>query len=508
MQKLLSFLFLICFLTSCATLPADRDISGVWVDEQGLIYCLDKDGTLGLPGQEAISGLTWRLNHETLQLATLDAPSSAPSIRTLTLKSSPARTLELAHSDGYHETWTRSNIKVERLEGRLFYRERIALPPKVMLEVQLYPPHGGARPLAMTLRPVTGGDLSFRLYYLPQTTPAEVRLSAAILLNSEALFFTDADQQISLNNQPEILLRQARSGEYQLAALAIPARYKGALPPPGKGEVELFLEDHDIALLRSPQGLTLASWLEKERNRVIEIARGELPPLRITRNSEGGDITLSGLDSSNSITLSPVPNLALPNNALFLEGELRQVDGKPVFAECTSLRDLPVDASSRGYAQLHALAGKGESTVVLEGNLRGGFLDVQKVFQVHKGAVCSTGQYASAPLTGTYWRLRELNGKAVQSFPGQNEPHLIFADKGRASGSDGCNNYFMNWKRNGQKLNFSEGGTTLRLCLHGEEQAREMHKMLSSVDSWNISGSKLELRSSKHVTAVFEAVDM
>lgn len=508
MPKILLFLLSAFLLTSCALPAADHDISGVWVDEEGAIYCLDEDGSLGLPGQTALSGISWRLNRESLQLVSLDAPGSEPAVRTLTLKSSSSRSMNLLDRDGHQETWTRSNVKVGRLEGRLFYRERLALPPEFTLDVQLYPLRGGSRPLAMTLKPTRNGDLSFRVYYLSQTVTPDVRLSAALLLGAEVLFFTESDQEISLKSRPEVLLRQAEPGERQLAALKIPAHYRGKMPHPQKGEVELFLEAHGMALLRSPEGLALGTWLEKERNRVIEIARGEQPPLRLTRNSEGGDLALSGFYDSRTLTLSPARDMSLPKDALFLEGELRRVDGKTVFAECASLRDLPVDTSSKGYAQLNALAGKGDATVILEGSLRKGRLDVQKVFQVLKGGVCSTGQYASAPLVGTYWRLRELHGKPVQAFPGQSEPHLIFADKGKASGSDGCNNFFMNWERSGQELDFSEGGATLRLCPHGEEQARDMHSMFSEVTSWNISGSKLELRSPKGVAAVFEAVDL
>ena len=503
MHKILTLLLLALLLASCNTaLNGDHDISGVWTDDRGNIYCLDKDGILGLPGQASISGVTWRMSHGVLQLTTMDAPGSAPSTRTLTLKSSGPRTLELMDTDGHKETWKRSSVHVGRLEGRLFYRERIALPPQVTLDVQLYPLRGGTSPVAMTLTPRSSHEgLNFRIYYLTQTVTDEMRLSAAILLDTEALFVTDTDQTISMQSQPSVMLRQALPGEYQLPSLKIPARYKG-------DQVELFLEDHGIALLRGPSGITLGTWMEKERNRIIEIARGELPPLRVARNSEEGNIVLTGLTGSRPMTLSPDPSLIWPDTSLFLEGELHNVDGKTVFSECNSLRDLSVAASSKGYSQLNALADKGSATVVIEGRLHDGVLDVRKVFQVHKGGICTTGQYASAPLTGTYWRLRELDGELIQTFPDQPEPHLILSEKDKASGSDGCNNFFMEWKRNGQELTFTEGGTTLRLCPQGSEQSQAMHEMFSEVNAWNISGSKLELRTDKGVAAVFEAVDM
>ena len=66
----------------------------------------------------------------------------------------------------------------------------------------------------------------------------------------------------------------------------------------------------------------------------------------------------------------------------------------------------------------------------------------------------------------------------------------------------------MSWQRKDNSMTFSEGGSTLRLCPQGEEQARAMHEMFSKVDEWNINGSMLELRSDNSIVAVLEAVDM
>ena len=66
----------------------------------------------------------------------------------------------------------------------------------------------------------------------------------------------------------------------------------------------------------------------------------------------------------------------------------------------------------------------------------------------------------------------------------------------------------MEWKRKDQGMSFSNGGSTLRLCPQGEEQARAIHAMFARVDEWNINGSMLELRSKNSIVAVFEAVEM
>ena len=116
-------------------------------------------------------------------------------------------------------------------------------------------------------------------------------------------------------------------------------------------------------------------------------------------------------------------------------------------------------------------------------------------------------QKKDLPLQGTYWRLKELGGKPAESFEGQPEAHLILRE-GEASGSDGCNNFFMSWEASGKSIHFAPGGATLRLCPKGEEQAQNMLQMFPKVKEWSISGSELELRTEDSMTAVFEAVEM
>ena len=272
--------------------------------------------------------------------------------------------------------------------------------------------------------------------------------------------------------------------------------------------VHLYLEEDGLALLTQDgdRNQYMGTWMEKDRNRTIEITRGVLKPVTATREA-GGGLLLSGL-SSKMVQLQPA-DLPWPSKGFLLEGEIRNQGGRPVFSECNSQRDIPLLTSGKGYAQLnHIMQENGNASVVLEGRMQGNGLEASNVFLVKKGGVCSTENYASAPLLQTYWRMREINGKAVEQFPDQPEPHLILRDNGQASGSDGCNNFFMNWKRNGQEMTFSGGGSTLRLCPQGEKQSRAIHEMFAGVDEWNITGSMLELRSKNSITAVFEAVEM
>ena len=61
---LLSFFCSLLLISCVATSGTPGDISGAWVDDEERLYFLDEDGTLGLPGQTPLSGVSWKLEHE------------------------------------------------------------------------------------------------------------------------------------------------------------------------------------------------------------------------------------------------------------------------------------------------------------------------------------------------------------------------------------------------------------------------------------------------------------
>lgn len=510
MRNILLFFFCSLLLVSCvASSGTPGDISGAWVDEQERLYFLDEDGSLGIPDRTALSGVSWSLENGVLTLATMDSPGGDVREQKLILRQARAGRLEFTDTDGSTVVWKKSRAKVGRLDGTLFYRERMALPPEVIISVQLYPLHSPI-PVANSIMPSSGnGRLFFHVYYLEQTVSGPVRLTASILHSGETLFATQSDEIISIPATPDVLLYRTMPGEHQLPPLVPPLSYKGEVKSSGRNiTVHLYLEDGGLALLTQDgdRNQYMGTWMEKDRNRTIEITRGSLKPVTATREA-GGNLLLNGL-LSQPIELKKA-DIPWPSKGFLLEGELRKQDGRPVFSECNSQRDIPIQPSGRGYDQLSQIMKEnGNASVVLEGRMQDGHLEASNVFLVQKGGVCSTENYASAPLLQTYWRLRELNGNPVKLFPDQPEPHLILRDNGQASGSDGCNNFFMNWQRKDEDISFSAGGSTLRLCPQGEDQARNIHKMFSEADEWDINGSMLELRSKNSIVAVFEAVKM
>jgi len=299
---------------------------GLWVDKEGRLYALDADGVLGLPGQTE-DGVKWNFDGQALELHTLSAPGENEAVKVLTLRRKNLFSIEFSDAGGNSVVWKRSRKNVKRLEGTLFYRERMMLPPEVNVRVSLAPLNGGRE--YHSLRPVNGQDqLSFRLHYLADAFEDSGLLSACVFYGRDPLFATQSPVRVKLEESPSVLLHHA--------------------------------------VLRS----------------------------------------------------------------------------------------------------------------------------------------------APSSLTGTYWRLSELEGARAEHFAQQPEAHLILKEKGQAVGSDGCNNFFMTWTEEEGKLSFTPGGATLRLCPKGEEQALRLHQIFPVVDSWQIKDNTLELYSRGSVAAVFEAVEM
>ena len=333
MTKITAFfsLLLMFCLSACMTAGEAMDterLYGLWQNEKGQFFCLEENGTLCLPRNGAASGLSWDFDGAVLTLLTAKAPGEEASPQKLFLQKRGLWGLEFLDEEGRKVKWSRSFKKAKHLEGTLFFRERIMLPPEVTLAVRLLAEDGAVAGQSISL--LSGREeLAFRICFLASDLKDTAGIEASVFYGKEALFTAPEGSQVSLNERPSVLLHHA-----------VPSR----------------------------------------------------------------------------------------------EQEL--------------------------------------------------------------------------PLKGTYWRLKELDGKPAENFADQPEVHLILREKGEATGSDGCNNFFMGWESSDRNISFTPGGATLRLCPNGEEQARKMLQMFPAVKAWNISGGQLELRTEDSIAAVFEAVEM
>lgn len=512
----LAGLLLAFTLSACAGLEASRaeswpgGLEGTWVDENGVLYCLDEGGALGLPGQSSRAGISWSEEGGKIRLHILEAPGTQPEEHLLTIRGKSSGSMRLSEG-GEVTVWKRSRARVGRLDGKLDPGKGLAVPPRSTVSVRLY--RGNSTlPVATAAALVEAGKpLDFRVWYLDQTLVGRVSAEAAVYRGADMVFASDGVGTDIPRSDPLLLpLHPAGPGDMPMAQLHVPARFEGVMKGYGpRSVVRLYLEEGGFALLTDSGSSSqyAGSWMETNHGRTLEITRGSLKPVTAARTA-GGGLFLSGL-SSHGVELRRNDLIPWPKDSFLIEGEIASLDGKPVFRECNSLRNLAVMPSSRGYGDLNGiLRSARQASVTVEGSIGDDGINVAGVVVLDRGGICSVENYKSVPLGGTYWRLRELDGRRIKSRKGSPDPHILLNARGKAVGSDGCNNFFLEWKMDGTAITFRPGRTTLMVCPGDNDASRSLTSTLPQVDNWNISGSRLELRTKKSLRAVFEAVEM
>lgn len=520
------------------SVPTRDALVGVWQNERGAHFCLDADGVLGLPGQTARSGLTWSLRGDVLTLRTLDMPGGQPLEERLGVERVGSSRLELRAADGARVIWRKSRDAVGRFDGTLTYRERMALPPNVVVSTQLFV-RGSDVPVASALAVESGqGVLPFRLHYLTRNLGGsdEALLRAAISYETESLFVTPTLVPVRLDQSPEVLLQRTMPGEGEPAPLTAPAQFRGVTKgADGTVTLTLYLEPDGLYLLHkedtAPDREDLVSvgrWRQIDRNHTVQLVHGADEPLSAALRPAGSLLLITPDVPRGEMELRPTVQ-PLPNHPFRVLGLFSMKDGLASLTECSSGLDFAVQTQGADFPALRSAYDRGVKRpgepllVVCEGTVRhrdgavprvgsgGGpeddmhLLEITRFVEARPGQSCAE-PYASSPLMQTYWRLMSLDGRPARAFPEQAEPHLILREEGQATGSDGCNNFFMQWKSSGASLRFTPGGTTLMMCPQGDEQARAFKEALADVDAWSITGSVLELRKDGKPVATFEAV--
>ena len=112
----------------------------------------------------------------------------------------------------------------------------------------------------------------------------------------------------------------------------------------------------------------------------------------------------------------------------------------------------------------------------------------------------------SAQLENTYWKLIEVNAKAVSVSPKRREAHLLFKPNGnKLQGFGGCNRIIGGYERKGDSIRF-KASSTMMACVDGMDTEQEFLKALEAATSFKLSGEELELYDNDRLLARFRAV--
>lgn len=117
--------------------------------------------------------------------------------------------------------------------------------------------------------------------------------------------------------------------------------------------------------------------------------------------------------------------------------------------------------------------------------------------------------FLSEPLENSYWKLIQLDGKAVGVEEGQSEAHFVLhSEDNRVSGATGCNWVMGSFETSGDQLVMQQLATTMMAC-DSASMALEQRflAMLNEVASYRVLVDQLELyNDSGELLARFERV--
>jgi len=207
-------LLALCALASCRrpTLEPRAELGGAWLREPELAqgFELRADGTLGLLGLPAQSGLAWNATHGELVLSTNGERHLESSVAHLRIAALEGDRLELA-GEGEPLAGAYRRAQATHVRGVLTYRERVALEPDARVVVELT--RIGVGPVALQAflargqLPI-GFDLSLTA---GAAAGAEYELRARIGDRERTLFATPEPVRVTPGGDAvELLLRSAR----------------------------------------------------------------------------------------------------------------------------------------------------------------------------------------------------------------------------------------------------------------------------------------------------------
>ncbi len=148
--------------------------------------------------------------------------------------------------------------------------------------------------------------------------------------------------------------------------------------------------------------------------------------------------------------------------------------------------------------------GRLEPSQPMEGKLPQDHVIVDRFLQIWPDETCAKVGVETS-LSNTYWKLVELNGRAVAPHGDQREVHMLLHGDARVTGFAGCNQFSGGYRQTGPNLHFEQLATTLMACPYSDEE-RDFMQALEGVTGYQVLGESLDLRGESGSIARFRAV--
>lgn len=450
-------------------------------------------------------------------------------------------------------------VDMVTISGTAVYRQRIAMPPDAVLNVRI---EDVSRADAKAIL-VAEMNEAFAARQVPihfsLTVPrsaidprARYTIRATIKVGSRLRFTTDRHYPVSFKEITEsfnlqlVEVAAAATGIVAPSAsvaskapFELPASFAGVLPCAdcqGIAQTLTLRADGLYRLRRTYIGKSgepvaeVGRWVGAETGGQVLLGRGEGGQrfaVIDARNLRLLDRLGQPIQSRVNLDLRRLEQVDPITESIRWRGEFVYMADAANFTDCASGLRWPVAMSGdyltteRRYSQLNHKPGAAllvgfdghlEVLASMEGPPREQMV-IDRLESTQPGGACAKplppANVATASLTDTYWKLTELDSKAITIAPTQQREVRVTLASGdtRAFGFSGCNQFTGNYEHKGTTLRFSRLASTMMACatpLMALEA--KFLKSLGASSAYRIDGERMSLLAGDQVLARFEAV--
>ncbi len=552
MKALLNFLLLLPLLVSipaCAIHSSNyfdasdlqiEQLIGTWEDGD-TVYVFERDGELHSPEHTSTSANSWEVVNDTLILTFLDSPIAQPRKEHWKILFLRPQSMTLQNQENEKRTFDKISMKdIRTINGELYFLERIALPPEIVLRIDILQNN---KILHSSLHTKNGNaPIPFNTYFSEDDIENEgnLLLSAIVYYQENAIFHTENPTNLPLESDTLEPIRLIRSDPYELVTedLEVPLAYS-FYKEDGRdfAAAQLYLQEENLFFLLQQKGkrgqitgrsqdseiISWGHWNQTSRGHGIELLlhTGEALLGSVNPNHALTFENLPSFENYSPIHFKEIELSGKKSRSFQIIGEIKKNGMSYSFTPCHVDSSYPLEITEENIQITQSTFAQIEAQFSRKDN-RPSFI-LNSILSIKDENLCPKKDNLY-PLENTYWRLLTLDDKEIMKTENA-EPHLILRInesnkkntaiiQGDGSGSDGCNSFFLSWKQNSstemvQDFDLMLGGATMRLC-NDEVSAQVTNYMqaLDKADNYTIKGSILELKQQEEVLASFEAVDL
>jgi copper homeostasis protein (lipoprotein) len=222
----------------------------------------------------------------------------------------------------------------------------------------------------------------------------------------------------------------------------------------------------------------------------------------------------------NILVAEEAPPVENPDTGTRLEGMFHFLADAPLFRDCRTGKVFPVAMAGpfielqRAYFNSGITSGEELKVAVhgrflerpeMESNSSEIMLIIDSFDSILETMDCAPA--VQAELSNTYWKLVELGGVMVKPIENAQQIHMVLGTAThRVNGFAGCNNFFGQYRQEGENLAFSGLGSTMMACPVGMDTEQAFLKALGETDRAVVNGIYLQLYSASRPVARLEAV--